>query len=229
MQRPSLSEWLIVQPALNSLADYFRNEIELVAELDAKFFPSDEIPGEIDGEKLIDTDPGVSFDARAWKAFREADEVLRRYGLTIQADEILRLYGDDCANAERTLVYVEALLADLNPAKDRKESEGTEDAAPDLQPDGPVPPDAFCWRGKGYDEIPPTPWRLVDSLWTAKNRTREIASLGEPVWKDHVILPDENAITACRKVTNAFFSKHDIPFRVRKKGDYVSLIDAPRE
>jgi polyhydroxyalkanoate synthesis regulator phasin len=119
MKSLSTSERLIVEPALTSLADYLRSEIELVAELDAKYFPSgvqDQFPEEVDGVKTVPAiDPPFSFYAQ--KPLYEAEAALRRYGLSTEADEIIRLYDNSSKNDERTLEYVENLLADLDPGE----------------------------------------------------------------------------------------------------------------
>lgn len=89
--------------------------------------------------------------------------------------------------------------------------------------DGPVPPDAFRWNGTLQKGCPGTAWRLLDTLWKEQNRTSLISDLADPVWRDHAIVPDENQVGHVRKKTNKFLNDHQIPFKVSKKGDYISL------
>ncbi len=91
--------------------------------------------------------------------------------------------------------------------------------------DGPVAPDAFRHNGQRYESLSPTPWRLVRELWEAPCRTCEIIDLREPVWGDHARDPGENEIAAARSGANAFFTKHELPFRVSKCGDFLTLKD----
>ncbi len=97
----------------------------------------------------------------------------------------------------------------------------------EADPDGPVPPNAFQWKGKFSEGLQEAPWRLVNALWSARNRTLPIdTELGGVVWLEHALEPDENQVDGVRTKANRFFDSHEIPFQVAKKAKtYISLIE----
>ncbi len=55
-------------------------------------------------------------------------------------------------------------------------------AAP--KPDGPFGVSGFSFRGKQIDGIPNLPWKLLDALWKARERTLEFDEIVLAVWGD---------------------------------------------
>lgn len=141
--------------------------------------------------------------------------IVRRCIATVQAGELPALpYAE-----QAQLVGVRSCLVATELALEWP----TDDFLP--SPDGPVGPDAFCWKGKLYDGLQPIPFRLIESLWTQRHTRREIRSLGLDVWNDHAMSPDANGqdVKSAQKAANAFFKEYGIPFNILKKAGWFIL------
>jgi hypothetical protein len=112
---------------------------------------------------------------------------------------------------------------DKDEIRDRLRSIGK----PDPRPDGPVPPDAFWYKGSIFHGLQPKPYRLVEHLWTCTNMTADVRDLAEPVWGDHEAETGDNALGSVRRQANRFFQRHAIPYQVRIKNKTVLLERRP--
>jgi hypothetical protein len=179
---------------------------------------------------LLHSDAG--FDYAEW--IEAADQLCR----DIQ-EEIVRNGGSplshwnsaECFSRIASVVEAEAhrLTGDGDEITSISEKAGIvspENSSP-APSDGPVPPDAFLYNGKRFGGLPPTAWRLIRELWSASGRTREIDFLADPVWRDHALYPDENQVGDVRKAANSFFKANELPFRVSKKGQFLTLKTLP--
>ncbi len=108
---------------------------------------------------------------------------------------------------------------DTPPQVPRDVSDGTAD--------GPVHPGSFSWAGQSFSGLAPKPYRAVCYLWSQGNRTAPVDDLAEPVWEDHEMMPDNNAIGGLRRQINRFFRKHGIPFHAAVKNHCILLRDGP--
>lgn len=90
---------------------------------------------------------------------------------------------------------------------------------------GPVGPDGFSWKGALYERLPPTPWRLLDHLWSTPIRATEFDDLAGPVWRDHVAVVSKDQVASARKTINHFFRRHGIPFCIEIANGYVKLTE----
>ena len=91
--------------------------------------------------------------------------------------------------------------------------------------DGPHPPDGFSWDGTNHGRLPPIPWRLVNFLWHARDRTAEFDELADPVWRDHNQLVLKDAVGSARSKANQFFRRHGIPLRITTKNQHAQLAE----
>lgn len=96
-------------------------------------------------------------------------------------------------------------------------------AAPVVGADGPFGTDGFRWCGSDNHGLTPKPFRLVDALWKAPNRTLEFSDLAEPVFRDHAVSVTESTVGSLRREANNFFKTRELPFRVAISGDRVTL------
>jgi hypothetical protein len=65
---------------------------------------------------------------------------------------------------------------------------------------GPSPPDKFFYQGIPHDCMSTKVFRLIATLWTAPNRTKEIRDLAGPVWEDANLDITKNQIGSLRKL-----------------------------
>jgi hypothetical protein len=141
--------------------------------------------------------------------------------------------ADEAEVIKSILEYLAALKKEVGrdgtPPDPSPESQ-TPAAKPSDNADGPVPPNAFFWNGSLFEGLQEVPWRLVNVLWSAKNRTLPIdTELGSVVWLDHAEVPGDDQIGGARKKANHFFSQNAIPLAVSKSSrTHVSLKAAKR-
>lgn len=92
--------------------------------------------------------------------------------------------------------------------------------------DGPEPPDCWAHDGKLYEGMAPLSWRLVNALWTGRQRTGRIDLLAESVFEDHDE-PARHRYAPAASRANKFFAWHAIPWKVRARNGYLQLIRLP--
>lgn len=99
------------------------------------------------------------------------------------------------------------------------------------KPDGPFPPTGFRYKGREGRDCRPLPWRLIDYLWSQRDRSASFNELAEPVWGDKGRLIDPNMLGSARREANKFFRKHGFPFIIKKaRNQYLaSLVDREPE
>jgi len=114
----------------------------------------------------------------------------------------------------------------LNQAAAKLRAAAGDDAEPeeDEPPaNGPFSPDGFAWDGRKHTGLTPIPWRLVDYLWPAKNRTAHFYDLAVPVWREAGAVVTADRVGSARREANTFFARHTLPWRVSISGESVTL------
>jgi hypothetical protein len=90
--------------------------------------------------------------------------------------------------------------------------------------DGPCQP--YTWRHRGKrigDLMQPAAWKMVNDLWSRRNKAAEFADLKRPVYEDPEHTADANAFGSLRRAANKYFAAHDIRWRVCIKQKLVYL------
>ena len=100
------------------------------------------------------------------------------------------------------------------------------DAVPIIE-DGPVEPDSLCWRGELYTDLRPVQFRLLADLWAGRNRTRQIDYLGPVFGLSPDDRPERHQFAPAASRLNAWFAWRGLPFKVRKRGHYLQLLELP--
>jgi hypothetical protein len=90
--------------------------------------------------------------------------------------------------------------------------------------DGPFPPDGFRYGGREERIDRYKVWKLVNYLWTCRNRTSAFEDLAQPVWGEKETIVGKDQVGSLRRDANHFFEEKAWPFRVQIKNDYVSLV-----
>ena len=93
--------------------------------------------------------------------------------------------------------------------------------------EGPIPPDKFAFDNVVYQGLRTKPYRLIEVLWTAQNRTVANIDLAREVWGDPTLQLTHNELGSAQSKANRFFENKSIPFRIetRDKCRYAILID----
>ena len=91
--------------------------------------------------------------------------------------------------------------------------------------DGPMQPDRFAFGGEFYRIPTPLLWRLINHVWLAPGRRASVDSLAEAVWGDRKHDISYLALASLRRNANRFFSRNNLPFRMRTSQDAVMLLD----
>lgn len=91
--------------------------------------------------------------------------------------------------------------------------------------DGPVPPDKFVFAGVTYEVQSPLVWRLISHVWHRPSRRASVDSLAEGVWGNPKHDISYLALATLRRNANRFFSKNDLPFKMKAGRDGVVLLD----
>lgn len=183
----------------------------------------------------IKPDVADESDSEKWRYCSWRKPLLARTGAVLVHGGVLHPFELDnltvCPENPFTLM-AEVLEGQNAPAVSKREEQpaqlqngDSKHNQPDEPPlvDGPIPPDKFRWDGAVIEGLQATPWRLLDVLWKASNKVHRIDELGGPVWRDHAIYPDETAFGSARKRVNEFLREGNVPYRVKKNGDYAVL------
>jgi len=98
---------------------------------------------------------------------------------------------------------------------------------PPEEPDGPVPPDKFYYKGKPYGGLQNKPFRALQHLWEQKHWTAEGDEFAEHVYDDTNATVSDGAIRGWQDRLNDFFRKNQLPFRVLRSGRRLTLEKRP--
>ncbi|WP_146447642.1 hypothetical protein [Bythopirellula polymerisocia] len=94
-------------------------------------------------------------------------------------------------------------------------------------PDGPLP--GFRWGKNGEiiaEQLQPAVWKMLDHLWNVDCRVAAFDQLKQPIYDDSEHIADAGAFGSLRKKANAYFLKHEIPYKVSIKQASVILSPA---
>ncbi len=95
--------------------------------------------------------------------------------------------------------------------------------------DGPFGLDGFRWGSlKPRSGLASTPFRLLSTLWKAKDRTMCFRDLAKNVWDDGEInLRDDNRLGSARRAVNKFMEAGAFPFKVKTSStnEVATLVD----
>ena len=91
--------------------------------------------------------------------------------------------------------------------------------------EGPIPPDKFAFAGKCERISRRQVWQLVNALWKSPNRKISLDLLAGPLWGNSKHDISIIALGSIRQASNRFFTKHEMPFRVRLKQEEAFLVD----
>jgi hypothetical protein len=98
------------------------------------------------------------------------------------------------------------------------------------RPDGPFGVNGFAFNGKLIEGIPPKPWKLLDALWKAPERTLEFDDIVATVWGDPNEPVANKTIQAHCTTLRNLFRKNAIPCDIKTGGDPLRVelaIDPP--
>jgi len=88
------------------------------------------------------------------------------------------------------------------------------------QPDGPLAPDKFRWKGCTEPKIQPIPFKLLQHMWSNPKAERD--DVIAAVWRKRR-RPTPNAVKTAAKKANAALERTACPARIYPRGDYITL------
>ncbi|HUE74571.1 MAG TPA: hypothetical protein VMP01_27130 [Pirellulaceae bacterium] len=92
------------------------------------------------------------------------------------------------------------------------------------QPDGPIGTDGFRWQRREEFGLATIPFKLVEMLWQARDRTCWIAEAIDALYPDS---GPEDGLSGARRQANRFFRERNIPLaiKIKKELERVTLSD----
>lgn len=90
-----------------------------------------------------------------------------------------------------------------------------------------LPPDSIVFADNPKFPASPQEWRLLNHLLQQPDHVSAIDEFAEPVWEDHSVTVDKEALKAVLKRLRRIFRVMNAPFAISLRNGYVELSRAP--